>query len=56
MEDSERFKECDKLPCVCAACKSETDFSGLLCDVSGASGLNCPACGAMFYGRRSVLH
>jgi DNA polymerase alpha subunit A len=51
MDDAERFKECEKLKVTCSACRKEIDFSGLLNDVTGGSGLNCQSCGAIFFGR-----
>ena len=53
MDDAERFRDCLKLECVCAACKTQGAFPGLLTD-KGTSGLNCPACGALFYGRNNA--
>jgi hypothetical protein len=50
MDDGERFKDCIKLKCICTACRKETSFSGLITD-SGSSGLNCPSCGAIYFGR-----
>ena len=54
MDDGERFKECMKLQCVCAACRKESSFCGLIDDVTGLSGLNCPSCKAAFYGRYGI--
>lgn len=51
MEDGERFKDCAKLLCVCSVCLKETPFAGLVSETSGESGLNCPSCGAMYFGR-----
>ena len=53
MDDGERFKDCLKLECVCGACRANSAFTGLL-GGGGTSGLNCPSCGAIFYGRNNA--
>ena len=50
MDDTERFKDCLKLTCVCSSCRQEAPFAGAFSS-TGVSGLNCPGCGAMYLGR-----
>ena len=49
-DDQDRFKDCVKLICHCTSCQNDVPFTGVFSD-TGGSGLNCGACGAMYYGR-----
>jgi DNA polymerase alpha subunit A len=50
MEDSERFRDCSKLKCVCKSCDKEVEFVGCF-SKEGTSGLACHDCGSRFFGR-----
>jgi DNA polymerase alpha subunit A len=50
LEDSERFRDCSKLTCVCKSCDKEVEFVGCF-SKEGTSGLACHDCGSRFFGR-----
>jgi DNA polymerase alpha subunit A len=50
MEDSERFKDCDKLTACCHTCQSEFEFLGLSDLEKMEAGFTCTTCGAYFLG------
>lgn len=55
LEDSERFKDCLPLKCICSNCKEESEVVGILASFEkdgGASSLTCTNCGSRYYGRR----
>lgn len=55
MEDSDRFRECDKLTYSCLACKaSDQEFIGTYNAATKDSGLQCSTCGAMYMGRKDA--
>lgn len=52
MVDSERFKHCQALICVCASCNEEVEVAGVMNLEPGSTALTCGKCGAMFFGRK----
>ena len=53
LEDSERFRDCDKLTCLCKSCEKDVEFSGVF-SKDGTSGLKCQECGTNYFGRMHV--
>jgi DNA polymerase alpha subunit A len=55
MEDSDRFRKCEKLTYCCRACNvGEQEFMGTFNEQTKSSGLLCGACGAMYMGRKDA--